>query len=122
MKIIYFVVACIFSALAWFSRQVSWEYENILFYVSLFLASWFVCLIFLYQEENESSKKYTILTPSNLIYVAVISIIIFMLRKYKIEEYETVKYSFYKVVAIVNAVQGLLIVAFYKIRDMYYHA
>ncbi len=122
MKIIFFVVAFIFAGISWFSQQIDWEYAYILFYIGLFMTSWFICLIFLYQEENESSKKYTVVTPSNLIYLVAISIIIFMFRKYDIKEYETVKYSFYKVVAIGNAIQGALIVAFYKVRDIFYHA
>ena len=44
-----------------------------------------------------------------------------MLRDYHVKDYETIKYAFYKVVAIVNAVQAVLIVAFYKLRDIYTH-
>jgi hypothetical protein len=77
--------------------------------------------MFLYQEDHEKSKKYTILTPSNLIYVIIITTILIMLRKYNIKEYATIKYAFYKLVAIVNAVQAAFIAIFYKFRDIYYH-
>jgi len=121
MKIIYFVVACFFAALSWICTQFTWEYANILFYICLFITSWYINLVFLYQEENDISKKYTVFTPYNLLYVIIISIILFLLRDYDIKKYETVKYSFYKIVAIVNAVQAALIVFFYKFRDIYTH-
>ena len=122
MKIFNLVIALIFGVFAWVCTQLNWQYANIIFYIALFIASWFVCLVFLYQDESETSKKYTVITPSNLIYVVIIAIIIFSLRKYNIKEYATVRYSFYKVVAIVNAVQGAVIVLYYKFRDIYYHA
>mgnify|MGYP001111288306 FL=1 len=74
MKIIYFVVALIFGTLSWICTQTNWQYSYIPQYVCLFIASLYVALIFLYQEEHESSKKYTLLTPSNLIYVIIIAI------------------------------------------------
>jgi hypothetical protein len=121
MKIIYFVVACIFAAIAWIATQLTWQYANILLYISIFFVSWFINLIFLYQEEHENSKKYTILTPSNLIYLVIIVAVLVILRKYDIKYYATVKYSFYKLVAIVNAVQAAFMVIFYKLRDIFYH-
>ena len=121
MKIIYFVVACIFAAISWVCTQIAWQYSNILLYIALFITSFYLCLVFLYQEENETSKKYTIFTPYNLAYVIIIAVILFTLRKYNIKEYTTIKYSFYKVIAIVNAIQGAIIMFYFKIRDIYYH-
>jgi hypothetical protein len=121
MKIIYFVVACIFSAIAWIATQLTWQYANILFYIAIFLVSWFVALIFIYQENNEESKKYTILTPSNIIYFAIIAVLLIFFRKYDIQYYATAKYSFYKLVTIVNAAQGVFMIIFYKLRDIFYH-
>ena len=122
MKLIYFVVSCIFAAVCWIATQINWQYANILLYVALFITSWYINLIFLYQEDHESSKKYTIFTPSNLIYLIIISVILFNLRSYNIKDYETVKYAFYKIVALVNAGQALIIVLFFKFRDIYVHA
>ena len=121
MKIIYFVVAFIFGVLSWICHEVPWQYSHILFYICLFITSWYINLVFLYQEENEVSKKYSVLTPSNLIYLIIISVILFLLRDYNIKKYETVTYSFYKIVAIVNAIQAAFIVIFYKFRDIFYH-
>lgn len=121
MKIIYFVVAVIFGALSWICTQTVWEYQYILQYIFLFLTSWFVCLIFLYQEENEGSKKYTLFTPYNLIYVIIVGVLIFLYRDYDLDKWQTSMNSFYKVVFIINGIQGLLIMAFYKLRDIYHH-
>lgn len=121
MKIIYFVVTIIFGTLSWICTQTVWEYQYILQYLFLFLASWFLCLVFVYQEENESSKKYTLFTPYNLLYVVIVSVLIFLYRKYDLDKWQTSTNSFYKMVFIVNAVQGVLIMAFYKLRDIYHH-
>jgi len=121
MKLIYFVVAVICAVISWITSQINWQYADILFYIALFITSWYINLIFLYQEGNEKSKKYTILTPWNLIYAVIIGGIIFYYKKYNIKDYATVKYAFYKLVAIINACQGALIVLFFKFRDIYYH-
>jgi membrane-associated phospholipid phosphatase len=119
MKIIYLGVTCILSVICWIATQLSWQYANILFYIALFFTSWYIDLFFLYQEEHESSKKYTIITPSNLVYLVIITIILFILRKYNIKEYATVKYAFYKLVVIVNAIQAAIIVIYYKLREIF---
>ena len=121
MKIIYFVVACFFAVVSWVCTQINWQYINIALYICIFISSWYLNLVFLYQEENEASKKYTLFTPSNLLYVVIIAVILFLLRDYDIKKYETVKYSFYKIVALVNAGQAALIVFFYKFRDIFVH-
>ena len=121
MKMIYFVVSCIGAVICWIATQLNWQYANILLYIALFITSWYINLIFLYQEDHETSKKYTILTPSNLLYLIIISVILFSLRSYNIKNYETVRYAFYKVVVIVNACQAALIVIYFKLRDIYVH-
>lgn len=121
MKLIYFVVSCIGAAICWIATQLNWQYANIILYIALFITSWYINLIFLYQEDHETSKKYTIFTPSNLIYVILISLIIFFLRDYRMRDYETVRYAFYKIVAVVNAFQAALIVIYFKLRDIYVH-
>lgn len=122
MKIVYAVIAIIFSAIAWICTQTRWEYQYILEYAAIFLASFFVCLVFLYQEENESSKKYTILTPYNLIYVILIIVLLVLFRNYEYEYWRDATGSFWKMIFTVNACQGAFLILFYKIRDWYYHA
>ncbi len=121
MKIIYAVIAVIFSVIAWICTQTVWEYQYILEYIAVFLASIFVCLVFIYQEENEVSKKYTLLTPYNLIYIIIVIILLVILRNYDYQYWRTAPGSFWKMVVTVNGIQGILLMLFYKIRDWYNH-
>lgn len=121
MKIVYTVIAGLFSVLAWVCTQTVWEYQYILEYIFVFLASFFICLVFLYQEENETSKKYTLITPSNLIYIIIVAALLIVLRKYKYEDWRIVNGSFWKVVVTVNGCEGIFLMIFYKIRDWYNH-
>lgn len=121
MKIIYAVIAVILSVIAWICTQTVWEYQYILEYIAIFLASIFVCLVFIYQEENEVSKKYTLLTPYNLIYIIIVIVLLVILRNYDYEYWRTASGSFWKMVVTVNGIQGILLMLYYKIRDWYNH-
>ena len=121
MNIIYIVVAVIFGAISWICTQTVWEYQYIIEYIALFLSSFFVCQVFLYQEGNESSKEFKIITFPHLVYVAIIVIALFALRNYSLEDWQISTYSFWKAVVVMNGIQGILIMLFYKIRDWYHH-
>lgn len=121
MRIIYAVAAVLFSVVAWICTQTRWEYQYIIEYIAVFIASFFVCLVFLCQEENESSKKYTLFTPSNLIYVVLVVVLLVVLRNYEYEYWRVATGSFWKMVVTVNGCQGIFLMLFYKIRDWYYH-
>ncbi len=121
MKIIYAVIAGIFSIIAWICTQTVWEYQYILQYIAAFFASFFVCLAFLCEEEYESSKKYVVFTPFNLIYAVLIIVLLVLFRNYEYEYWQTATGSFWRMVFTVNAIQGVLVLLFYKIRDWYYH-
>ena len=121
MKIIYAVIAIIFSVIAWICTQTVWEYQYILEYIAIFIASIFVVLVFIYQEENEISKKYTLFTPYNLIYIVLVIVLLVIFRDYEYEYWRTDSGSFWKMVITVNGIQGILLMIFYKIRDWYNH-
>ena len=63
MTLIYLVVSVILSALVWVCSQLDWQYGYILMYFFLFFASWYVSLTFIYQEEYDRTKKFTLFTP-----------------------------------------------------------
>lgn len=121
MKIVYAVIATLLGVVAWICTQTVWEYQYILEYIAIFLASIFVCLVFIYQEENESSKKYTLFTPYNLIYIIIVVALLIVFRKYDYKYWRTESGSFWRMVVTVNGIQGLLLMLFYKIRDWYHH-
>jgi hypothetical protein len=85
----------------------------------------------LYQEENDKHKKYTLWTPANLIYVIIIAVLLFLLRdyhilelinKYTLSEFASKGYLFYKFVVILNMIQGIFLLLYFKIRSIYYNA
>ena len=121
MNIIFIVVAVLFGAISWICTQTVWEYQYILEYITLFISSFFVCLIFLYQEANQLSKKYKIITFPNLVYLVIILIALIVLRNYDLAEWSTSTYSFWKAIVVMNGIQGILIVLFFKIKDWYNH-
>ena len=121
MNIIFIVVAILFGAISWICTQTVWEYQYILEYIALFISSFFVCLVFLYQEANRTSKKYKIITFPNIVYIVIIVITLVFLRNYSLEEWNTSIYSFWKAVVVMNGIQGILIMLFFKIRDWYNH-
>lgn len=121
MNIVYIVVAVIFGAISWICTQTVWEYQYIIEYIALFIASFFVAMVFLYQEANETSKKYKIVTFPNAIYVALILLALIFFRNYSLEDWQTSTYSFWKAVVVMNGIQGICIMIFYKIRDWYHH-
>ena len=121
MNIIFIVVAVLFGAISWICTQTVWEYQYILEYITLFISSFFVCLVFLYQEANQLSKKYKIITFPNLVYLVIILIALIVLRNYDLAEWSTSIYSFWKAVVVMNGIQGILIVLFFKIKDWYNH-
>ena len=121
MNVIYFVVAIILSGLAWISKQLVWQYANILFYIFLFFASWYINMFLFHQEEFEKHKKYNIFTPIHIIYPLIIIGLIWYFKDYRLKDYNTIKYSFYKLVIIVNASQAVLLNVYYKFVDIYQH-
>jgi hypothetical protein len=131
MNLIYLVVAFILGLVTWICTQTTWQYAYILFYVFLFLCSWYINLFMLYQEENDKHKKYTLWTPANLIYVIIIAVLLFLLRdyhilelinKYTLSEFASKGYLFYKFVVILNMIQGIFLLLYFKIRSIYYNA
>ena len=122
MRNVYFVAAVLLSAVAWICTQTIWEYQYILEYIAIFFASWCVSMVFIFQEEGEDNKKYTIFTPYNLIYIVILLVLIFVvLRNYEFEYWQEVTGSFWRVVISLNGIQTLLTILFFKIRDWYYH-
>lgn len=121
MKIVYAVIAALLSVVAWICTQTVWEYQYILEYIAIFLASIFVCLVFIYQEENEASKKYTLFTPYNLIYIIIVAALLIAFSKYDYKYWRETSGSFWRMVVTVNGIQGILLMLFYKIRDWYHH-
>ena len=120
MSMIYFVITCICAGLTYACSQMSWIYQKELFYVSLFITGIFLVLIFI-QQEDAVNKKYTVFTPRNISYFAIVAIILILLRDYKIKDYETVKYAFVKLATIINAGMAVILILFYKVRSIFYN-
>lgn len=120
MSMIYFVITCIMAGLSWACSQMEWAYKNELFYVVLFITGVFAALVFVQQEDN-INKKYKVFSPRIVIYYAIIAIILIILRDYKLRDYETVRYAFVKLATIINAITATLLIAFYKIRAIFYN-
>ena len=121
MTLIYLVVSFILSAMVWVSSQLDWQYGYILMYIFLFLASWYVCLVFLYQEEYERTKKYTLITPAHLIFLAIDIGLLIYFWKWDLKDFETVRYARYKAVVLMNLIQGVCLMTYFKLRDVYTH-
>ena len=121
MTIIYMVVAAVLSAMVWVASQLDWQYGYILMYIFLFLASWYVSLVFVYQEEYDRSKKFTLLTPGHLIYLAIDVGLLIYLWKWDIKDFETVRFAKYKAVVLMNLIQGILLMTYFKLKDIYTH-
>lgn len=120
MSMIYFVITCIMAALSWACSEIHWMYQKELFYVVLFITGIFGVLIFIQQEENVN-KKYKIFTPRIILYFAIITTILIVLKDYKIREYETVKYAFIKLATLINAGTAVILIIFYKIKSIFYN-
>lgn len=121
MTLIYLVVSVILSAMVWVSSQLDWRYGYILMYIFLFLASWYVSLVFVYQEEYDRTKKYTFFTPAHLIFWAIDIGLLIYLWKWDLKDFLTVKYAKYKAVVIMNLIQGTFLMVYFKLRDFYTH-
>ncbi len=121
MILIYFVVSVILAAVTWVCSQLDWRYGYILMYIFLFLTSWCVSLIFVHQEEYDRSKKYTLITPGHLIFLAIDIGLLIYLWKWKLEDFQTVKFAKYKAVVLMNLLQGSFLMIYYKFRDIYEH-
>ena len=120
MSMIYFVITCIFAGLSFACSQIKWLYQKELFYIVLFITGIFFALIFVQQEENVN-KKYKIFTPRNIIYYAIVAIVLIILKDYEIREFETVRNSFIKLATLVNAGTATALIIFYKIRHLFYN-
>lgn len=121
MTIIYLIVSIILGAITWVCSQLSWQYGYILMYIFMFLTSWYICLVFIFQEEYEREKRFYIFTVPHLIYYLIdIGIIIFF-WKYNLKDWKTVTYARCKAMAVLNIVQGTILMAYYKLRSIYIH-
>ena len=120
MSMIYFVITCIMAGLSWVCSQIQWIYQKELFYVVLFITGVFGILIFIQQEDNVN-KKYKVFTARNILYFAIVAIILIILRDYNIREYEIVRNSFIKLATMINAGTAILLIIFYKVRSIYYN-
>ena len=121
MTLIYLVVSVILSVMVWVSSQLDWRYGYILMYIFLFLASWYECLVFVYQEEYERTKKYTFFTPAHIIFLAIDILLLIYLWKWNLKDFQTVKYARYKAVVLMNLIQGSVLMGYFKFKDFYTH-
>ncbi|MBR2290502.1 MAG: hypothetical protein IJ867_08040 [Clostridia bacterium] len=121
MTLIYLVVSVILGVVTWVCSNLDWQYGYILTYIFLFLTSWYVSLIFIYQEEYDRTKKFTVWTPAHLIYFVVDIGLLIYLWKYNLKDWQTVKFAKYKAVVLLNLGQGLALTVYFKLRDIYLH-
>ena len=121
MTLIYLVVSVILSAMVWVSSQLDWRYGYILMYIFLFLASWYVSLVFVYQEEYDRTKKYTFFTPAHLIFWAIDIGLLIYFWKWHLKDFQTIKYARYKAIVLMNLIQGTFLMVYFKLRDIYTH-
>ena len=121
MILIYFVVSCIMATLTWVCSQLDWRYGYILMYIFMFLTSWFIALIFVHQEEFDRTKKYTLITPGHIIFLAIDIALLVYLWKWNLKDFRTVRFALYKLVVLVNLIQGVGLMTYYKLRAVYEH-
>lgn len=121
MNLIYLVVSVILSAIVYITTQLDWQYAFYLEYVFLFLASWYLALVFISQEEYERSKKFEIFTPVHLLHWIAIGVALFFLWKYDIKKFRSNDFAFAKIVVIGHAIQTVFLNIYFKIRDIYHH-
>ena len=121
MTLIYLVVATILSAMVWVCSQLEWQYGYILMYFFLFMASWYICLVFIYQEEYDRSKKFTLFTPGHLLFLVIDIGLMVYLWKWHLKDWQTVKYAKYKAVVLMNLIQGVALMTYFKLKDIYTH-
>ncbi len=121
MILIYFVVSVIMAAITYVCSQLDWHYGYILMYIFMFLTSWFISLMFVHQEEFDRSKKYTLITPGHLIFLAIDICLLIYFWKWHIKDFQTVRFAKYKLVVLVNLIQGSFLMLYYKLVDFYTH-
>lgn len=121
MILIYFVVSAILATLTWVCSQLDWQYGYILMYIFMFLTSWYICLVFLHQDEYDRTKKYTLITPGHLIFLAIDIGLLIYFWKWNLKDFVTVKFARYKLVVLVNLIQGCFLMTYFKLRDIYTH-
>ena len=121
MTLIYLVVSVILSAMVWVCSQLDWQYGYILMYFFLFIASWYISLVFIYQEEYDRSKKFFVFTIPHLIYVVIDVGLLIYLWKYDLRDWQTVRLAKYKAVVLMNFIQGIFLMTYFKLRDVYKH-
>lgn len=121
MVLIYFVVSVIMAALTWVSSQLEWQYGYILMYIFLFLTSWYISLIFVHQEDSDKLKRYTLISPLHLIFIAIDVGLLIYLWKWDLKDFQTVRFARYKAVVLMNLIQGVALMTFYKLKDIYTH-
>lgn len=121
MTLIYLVVSVILSGAVWVCTQLDWEYAYILTYFFLFMASWYICLVFVYQEEYDRTKKFTFFTPAHLLFLAIDIGLLIYFWKWKLADFQTVRYAKYKAVILMNLIQGSFLMIYFKLRDFYIH-
>lgn len=121
MTLIYLVVSIILAAATWGFSQLDWQYGYILMYIFMFFTSWYICLVFIYQEEYDRTKKFTLLTPGHLIYLVIDIGLLIWLWKYDLKDFEKIRFARYKAIVLVNLAQGLALMFYFKLRDFYLH-
>lgn len=121
MTLIYLVVSVILSAIVWVCSQLDWQYGYILMYFFLFMTSWYISLVFIYEEEYDRTKKFSIFTVPHLIYFVIDVGLLIFLWKYKLKDWQTVRYAKYKAVVLMNLIQGICLMTYFKLRDVYTH-
>lgn len=121
MTLIYLVVSVILSVMTWVASQLDWQYGYILMYIIMFFASWYVSLVFVYQEEYDRSKKFTFFTPIHIIYLIIDIGLLIYLWKWNLKDFQTIKFAKYKAVVLMNLIQGSFLMLYFKLRDVYLH-
>lgn len=121
MTLIYLVVSVILSVMTWVASQLDWQYGYILMYIFMFFASWYVSLVFVYQEEYDRSKKFTFFTPIHIIYLIIDIGLLIYLWKWNLKDFQTIKFAKYKAVVLMNLIQGSFLMLYFKLRDVYLH-
>ena len=121
MVLIYFVVSVIMAALTWVSSQLEWQYGYILMYFFMFLTSWYIALIFVHKDDSDKLKRYTLISPLHLIFIAIDVGLLIYLWKWNLKDFQTVRFARYKAVVLVNLIQGVCIMTYLKLRDIYTH-
>ena len=121
MTLIYLVVSVILAAMTWVCSQLDWQYGYILMYICMFFTSWYVALVFMYQEEYDRSKKFLVFTVPHILFYVIDILLLVLFWKYNLKEWRTVTYAKYKAIVLMNILQGSFLMLYFKLKDFYTH-